>query len=263
MRSAFALCSGGRYDQPRQYFDTQEGTVFRRGGRLCRELPLAPSRDLPLTRSPWRFAGSPAVAGPFAARWPTCPASGALASGGGGPAPGIACAARRRQAARSRGLATRDLTVVVEQWSFAGTAPPAGGQDYANCRTQTRAFHAARRRQPAAPRPPGTGGAVLARGGGSTDRATTAPTSTWSWPNMRARWECGASGRQSGWDPLTAGLALIGRLPPGLAAPRGLLRAAFGDSLDRGVAQDDQAAGHAAGELRRRHPVRPASRVCP
>ena len=212
-------------DEPLQYFDTQEGTVFRRGGRLCRELPRAPFRELPLARSPWRFAGrrqSSIRCGSLAGvrrAVPWLPETADLHP--------VLLALRGGAMLRVRGLATRDLTVVVEQWSFAGTAPPSGGQDRG---PSDPAAFAMRHRgdagssAPAAQPPPCW--YVAADRGPRHDRAYL--------DLVLAEHACALGLRRcrpgSGWDPLTAGLALIGRLPPGLATPD-CLTVRRGDSL--------------------------------
>ena len=163
--------------EPLQYFDTQEGAVFRRGGRLCRELPLRPFRELPLERSPWRFAGrgrAPVRSGSLAGvrrAVPWLPEAADLHP--------VLLALRSGVRLRVRGVATRDLTVVVERWRFAGTAPPANGHD----------------RGPLDPC------AFTALHHGAVGAAATVGQTpprwyvAWSWPSMRARWGCGAASR--------------------------------------------------------------------
>ena len=213
----FRVVHRQKIDEPLQYFDTQEGTVFRRGGRLCRDLPRAPFRDLPLARSPWRCADRrqlPIRYGSLAdARRavPWLPEAADLHP--------VLLAQRSGARLRVRGLATRDLTVVVEQWSFAGTAPPANGHD----------------RGPSDPAPftmrPGVGGGRPAPVGHTRPcwyvAADDGPRHDRAYLDMvLAEHACALGFRrgqqESGWDPLTAGLALIGRLPPGLATPPGL-----------------------------------------
>ena len=215
-------------DEPLLYFDTQEGTVFARGGRLCRELPAAASGEPPLARSPWRFRGCRQVsigcdslAGVRRAV-PWLPDAAALHP--------ILLALRSGARLRVRGLATRDLTVVVERWSFAGTAPPANGQH----------------RGPSDPAALAVLDAGNAGGAGSAAPAAQMPPCWYVAPDdgprhdrtyldmVLAEHACAVGLRRgrpaSRWDPLTAGLELIGRLPPGLAAPRGLV-ARRADSL--------------------------------
>ena len=205
-------------DEPLLYFDTQEGAVFARGGRLLRELPTAAFREPPPARSPWRFLGCRQVslrcdslAGVRRAV-PWLPDAAELHP--------ILLALRSGARLRVRGLATRDLTVVVERWSFAGTAPPANGHD----------------RGPLDP----AAFAVLHGGdSGSAAPAGQMPPCWYVAPDdgprhdrayldmVLAEHACAMGLRRgrppSRWDPLTAGLELIGRLPPGLAAPRGLV----------------------------------------
>ena len=205
-------------DEPLLYFDTQEGTVFARGGRLCRELPAAASGEAPLAGSSWRFRGCRQVsigcdslAGVRRAV-PWLPDAAALHP--------ILLALRSGARLRVRGLATRDLTVVVERWSFAGTAPPANGQHRGPLDPAAFAVlyaGAAGGAAPAAQMPPCW--YVAPDDGPRHDR---------TYLDMVLAEHAGAVGLRRGrpasrWDPLTAGLELIGRLPPGLAAPRGLV----------------------------------------
>ncbi|MCY4483940.1 MAG: CHAD domain-containing protein [Spirochaetaceae bacterium] len=204
-------------DELLQYFDTQGGAVLRRGGRLCRELPSA--------GLPWRFRGSRQVSirreslAGIRRVVPWLPDAAELHP--------ILLALRSGARLRVRGLATRDLTVVVERWSFAGTAPPAGGHDrgpldHAACSV----LH--------------NGGADTAASVGQTPpfwyvAADNGPRHDRAYLDMVLAEHGDALGLRrgrpdSGWDPLTGGLALIGRLPPGLAAPRGLV-VRRGDSL--------------------------------
>ena len=216
-------------DESLLYFDTQDGAVFARGGRLCRELPAAASREPPLAasrepppaRSPWRFRGCRQVstvcdslAGVRTAV-PWLPDASALHP--------ILLALRSGARLRVRGLATRDLTVVVERWSFTGAAPPANGQQRGPLDPAAFAVldagnaGAADSAAPAAQMPPCW--YVAADDGPRHDRAYL--------DMVLAEHACAVGLRRgrpaSRWDPLTAGLELIGRLPPGLAAPRGLV----------------------------------------
>ena len=219
-------------DESLLYFDTQNGAVFARGGRLCRELPAAAAREPPLAascepppaRSPWRFRGcrQESVGCDSLADVRTAvswlPDAAALHP--------ILLALRSGARLRVRGLATRDLSVVVERWSFAGTAPPANGQDRwpldpAACAVldagNSGAASAIGFAAPAAQMPPCW--YVAADDGPRHDRA---------YLDMVLAEHARAVGLRRGrpvtrWDPLTAGLELIGRLPPGLAAPSGLL----------------------------------------
>ena len=204
-------------DEPLLYFDTQEGAVFARGGRLFRELPASALREPPLARSPWRFLGCrqesmscDTLAGVRRAV-PWLPDAAELHP--------ILLALHRGARLRVRGLATRDLTVVVERWSFAGTAPPANGHD----------------RGPLDP----AAFAVLDAGAAGAAPAGQTPPCWYVAPDDGPRHDRAyldmvlaehavVAGLRRGrpasrWDPLTAGLELIGRLPPGLAAPRGLV----------------------------------------
>ena len=203
-------------DESLLYFDTQDGAVFARGGRLCRELPAA--------RSPWRFRGcrQESVGCDSLADVRTAvswlPDAAALHP--------ILLALRSGARLRVRGLATRDLSVVVERWSFAGTAPPANGQDRwpldpAACAVldagNSGAASAIGFAAPAAQMPPSW--YVAADDGPRHDR---------TYLDMVLAEHACAVGLRRGrpvtrWDPLTTGLELIGRLPPGLAAPSGLV----------------------------------------
>ena len=219
-------------DESLLYFDTQDGAVFARGGRLCRELPAAASREPPLAasrepppaRSPWRFRGcrQESVGCDSLADVRTAvswlPDAAALHP--------ILLALRSGARLRVRGLATRDLSVVVERWSFAGTAPPANGQDRwpldpAACAVldagNSGAASAIGFAAPAAQMPPSW--YVAADDGPRHDR---------TYLDMVLAEHACAVGLRRGrpvtrWDPLTTGLQLIGRLPPGLAAPSGLV----------------------------------------
>ena len=205
-------------DESLLYFDTQDGAVFARGGRLCRELPAAASREAPLARSSWRFRGCRQVSigcdslAAVRTAVPWLPDAAALHP--------ILLALRSGARLRVRGLATRDLTVVVERWSFTGAAPPANGQQRG-------------------PLDPAAFAVLDAGGAGSAAPAAQMPACWYVAPDDGPRHDrayldmvlaehAGAVGLRRGrpasrWDPLTAGLELIGRLPPGLAAPRGLV----------------------------------------
>ena len=205
-------------DESLLYFDTQDGAVFARGGRLCRELPAAASREAPLARSSWRFRGCRQVSigcdslAAVRTDVPWLPDAAALHP--------ILLALRSGARLRVRGLATRDLTVVVERWSFTGAAPPANGQHRG-------------------PLDPAAFAVLDAGGAGSAAPAAQMPACWYVAPDDGPRHDrayldmvlaehAGAVGLRRGrpasrWDPLTAGLELIGRLPPGLAAPRGLV----------------------------------------
>ncbi len=205
-------------DESLLYFDTQDGAVFARGGRLCRELPAAASREAPLARSSWRFRGCRQVSigcdslAAVRTDVPWLPDAAALHP--------ILLALRSGARLRVRGLATRDLTVVVERWSFTGAAPPANGQQRG-------------------PLDPAAFAVLDAGGAGSAAPAAQMPACWYVAPDDGPRHDrayldmvlaehAGAVGLRRGrpasrWDPLTAGLELIGRLPPGLAAPRGLV----------------------------------------
>ena len=205
-------------DEPLQYFDTQDGAVFRHGGRLCRELSSAPLRELPPDRLPWRFLGPrrgsirrDALAGVRRAV-PWLPEAAELHP--------ILLALRRRARLRVRGLATRELTVMVERWSFAGTAPSVDGQDRGLLAPDAFAVRHdgdARSAVPVGQMPPWW--YVAPDDGPRHDRTYL--------DLVLAEHACAVGLRRgrppSGWDPLTAGLGLIGRLPPGLAAPRSLV----------------------------------------
>ena len=197
-------------DELLQYFDTQGGAVLRRGGRLCRELPSA--------GLPWRLQGSRQVSirreslAKVRRVVPWLPDAAELHP--------ILLALRSGARLRVRGLATRDLTVVVERWSFAGTAPPAGGHDRGPL--DHAAFAVLH-----------NGGADTAASVGQTPpfwyvAADNGPRHDRAYLDMVLAEHGDALGLRRGrpdsdWDPLTGGLALIGRLPPGLAAPRGLV----------------------------------------
>ena len=206
------------------YFDTQDGKVFARGVRLCRERPAAaPGGRLP-GWSPWRLldggrvsASCESLAGVRRAA-PWLPDEEELHP--------VLLALRTGARLRVRGLATRDLTVVVERWSFAGTAPPMDGDARGLLGV---AAPAALRANNGIDAPEGRMPPcwyVVPDDGPRHDRA---------YLDMVLAEHAGALGLRRGrpasrWDPLTGGLQLIGRLPPGLAAPRGLV-VRRGDSL--------------------------------
>ena len=198
-------------DEQMLFFDTQQGAVYSRDGRLVRDWRAGQTAwSLRCCKGErWMNAGS---LGELRRAVPWLPGDIELHP--------ILRAVRSAVLLRLRGLATRDLTVVVERWSFAGTAPPADGQ------------------------PPGLlVRAALERPGAaatsSTSPAARMPTVWYVAPDDGPRHDraylemllsehARALGLQRGrpagsWDPLTAGLELIGRLPPGLAAPRSLV----------------------------------------
>ena len=197
-------------DEQMLFFDTQQGAVYSRDGRLVRG--WGTGRTAWRLRSKgerWMNAGS---LGDLRRAVPWLPADMELHP--------ILRAVRSAVLLRLRGLATRDLTVVVERWSFAGTAPPADGQ------APGLLVRAAVERPGAAPT-------------SCTSPAARMPTVWYVAPDDGPRHDraylemllsehARALGLQRGrpagsWDPLSAGLEMIGRLPPGLAAPRRLV----------------------------------------
>lgn len=197
-------------DEPLLFFDTQRGTVYARNGRLVREWGAG--------RTAWRL-------GCKGDRWMNAASLDDLR--GAVPwLPGdvelhpILHAVRSGVVLRLRGLGTRDLTVVVERWGFAGTAPPADAPTRGLLVRAARVLPSAAATgsgAPAAQMP--TAWYVAPDEGPRHDRA---------YLEMLLSEHARAVGLQRGrpagsWDPLTAGLELIGRLPPGLAAPRRLV----------------------------------------
>ena len=208
-------------DEPLLYFDTQDGAVFARGGRLFRELRAPAGREPSPARSPWRFLDSHGVTasrGSLAGVRrivPWLPDAADLHP--------ILLALRSGALLRVRGLATRDLTVVADRWSFGGTAAASDGRD----RRPLDRSAFAMLRTGAAP-----AGQLPARWYVAPDDG---PRHDRTYLEMVLAEHARAVGVRRGrpvcrWDPLTAGLESIGRLPPGLAAPRSLV-ARRGDTL--------------------------------
>ena len=233
--------------EPLLFVDTQEGALFARGGRLVRRRAG--------NRSRWRFSDrhEASIEGRSLAdlrrHVPWLPGEAELQP--------VLHTVRTGSALRLRGLATRDLTLVVETWGFSGPfaavdqhaaaasldvasapptaeAPPAGG-------AASPATGLAHRGTPT----PGSGaGPPPANGAAHAHPARLPPTAVLAprWyvladdgpPHDRAYLSAvlaehaAVLGCEQGrpaprWDPLATGLELLGRLPPGLPAPPRLL----------------------------------------
>ncbi len=199
------------------FLDTQGGAVFARDGRLVRALGTEQTTwRFGGKGEPWMNAGSLADLQRVA---PWLPDESELHP--------VLNALRTGAVLRLRGLGTRELAVVVERWSFAGTVPPTGRQRVV---------------------PPGRGASAAPR---DAVKGTGSPVvqlaTCWNvekddgarqhraYLSMVLDEHAVAFGLQRGrpaarWDPLTTGLRSIGRLPPGLPAPR-LLAVRRSDSL--------------------------------
>ena len=204
--------------EPFLFADTQDGAIFARGGRLAR------------CRQQWRFSDRRTcwIEGrsltELRAHVPWLPAAAALHP--------VLRALRTGWALRLRGLATRDLTLVVESWRFSGP------------------FAAAEHDDEAAPASGAAGpaGSGACRNDSGVDPAPVAvsparwylepdagPPHDRSYLNLVLAEHEAVLGCERGrpappWDPLATGLGLLGRLPPGLPAPRSL-RSSCGDRL--------------------------------
>ena len=196
------------------FVDTQDGAIFARGGRLaqCRQ------RGGPR----WRFSADCAgwIDGSSLAelhgRTPWLPAEEDLHP--------VLHALRSGSALRLRSVATRDLTLVIEWWSFRGpfsTAqldPEQAGVNGADTLPATAVPEQVRAVAPRWYLEPDPG-----------------PPHDQAYVNLvltehAALLGCGKGQPAPRWDPLANGLQLLGRLPPGLPVPRPL-RLRRGDRL--------------------------------
>ena len=192
------------------FVDTQDGAIFARGGRLarCRQ-----------RRGPrWRFSDDCAgwIDGSSLAelrgRTPWLPADEDLHP--------VLHALRSGSALLLRSMATRDLTLVIEQWSFRGPFVDGGAAGVNGADL------------PPAAAVPEQVRAVAPRWYLEPDPG---PPHDHAYVNLvldehAALLGCGKGQPAPRWDPLANGLELLGRLPPGLPAPRPL-RLRRGDRL--------------------------------
>ena len=209
------------------FVDTQDGAIFARGGRLARCRRRGGPR--------WRFSddgagwidGSSLAELRGRASW--LPAAEDLHP--------VLHALRSGSALPLRSVATRDVTLVVEWWSFRGpySAPERDGTGAAWPDTEHVDGAAAgcngADKRPAAPVPVQVR-AVAPRWYLEPD---TGPPHDLAYVNLvltehAALLGCGEGQPAPRWDPLANGLQLMGRLPPGLPAPRPL-RLRRGDRL--------------------------------
>ena len=200
------------------FVDTQDGAIFARGGRLARCRRRGGPR--------WRFSddGAGWIDGSSLAelrgRTPWLPAEEDLHP--------VLHAERSGSALRLRSVATRDLTLVIERWSFRGpysaqpdTEQVDGGAEGGHGVDTRPAAAASEQVRAVAPRwylEPDTG-----------------PPHDHAYVNLVLTEHAGLLGCGKGqpaprWDPLANGLQLLGRLPPGLPVPRPL-RLQRGDRL--------------------------------
>ena len=242
--------------EPLLFLDTQDGVIFARGGRLARCRERGGLRWRCGDRhAPWIEARSLAE---LRAALPWLPGEAELHP--------VLYALRTGSTLRLRGLATRDLTLVVEAWSFSGpfaTADDHGSAAPATGAGPSTANGVARAPAPSTALPPNGAPAVLppstggpARPAGGLDPLANVPLaapveaallpSRWyvvtdegpshdrAYLNAVLAEHVAVLGCERGrppprWDALTTGLELLGRLPPGLPAPRTLrLRRADG-----------------------------------
>ncbi len=196
------------------FVDTQDGAIFARGGRLAR----CPRRGAPR----WRFSADRAgwIDGSSLAelrgRAPWLPVEKDLHP--------VLHARRSGSALRLRSVATRDLTLVIEGWSFRGPFSAA------QLDPEQAAVNGADTRPAAAV--PEQVCAVAPRWYLEPD---TGPPHDQAYLDLvltehAALLGCGKGQPAPRWDPLANGLQLLGRLPPGLPVPRPL-RLRRGDRL--------------------------------
>ena len=224
----FRVARQRRFVESLLFVDTQDGTIFARGGRLARCRQRGGPR--------WRFSdgGAGWIDGSSLAelrgRAPWLPGEEDLHP--------VLHALRSGSALPLRSVATRDVTLVIERWSFHG--PYAAPED--NDRTGA-----------ARPDTEQVDGGVEGGNGADTRPAAavpeqvrgvaprwylepdTGPSHDHAYVNLvltehAALLGCGMGEPAPRWDPLANGLQLLGRLPPGLPVPRPL-RLQRGDRL--------------------------------
>ena len=236
-RIGFRVTRQRRFEESLLFVDTQDGAIFARGGRLAR----CRQRGGPRWRfsddcAGWIDAGSLAELRGLA---PWLPAEEDLHP--------VLHALRSGAALPLRSVASRDVTLVMEEWSFRG--PYSAPED--NDRTGA-----------ARPDPGQVGGGATgtaarnsAAGVNGADRPPAAavpeqvravapcwylepdagPPHDHAYVNLVLTEHAALLGCRQGqpaprWDPLANGLQLLGRLPPGLPVPRPL-RLQRGDRL--------------------------------
>ena len=183
------------------FLDTQDGVIFARGGRLarCRQRG-GPRWRFSDGRAGWIDAGSLAE---LCGQVPWLPAMADLHP--------VLHGLRKGSALRLRSVATRDLTLVVESWSFG-------------------------RGNGAATWPAPAAAATVSAGPPRWYLEPDAgPPHDHAYVNLVLAEHTAVLGCERGrpaprWDPLASGLEMLGRLPPGLPVPRSL-RLQRGDRL--------------------------------
>ena len=210
----FRVARQRKFEESLLFVDTQDGAIFSRGGRLARCRRRGGPR--------WRFSddGSGWIDGSSLAelrgRTPWLPAEEELHP--------VLHAVRSGLALLLRSVATRDLTLVIERWSFRGpfSAEQLDREQAGVNGTDTLPVAAVPEQVCAvAPRwylEPDTGP--------PHDQAYVDLVLT----EHAALLGCGKGQPAPRWDPLANGLQLLGRLPPGLPVPRPL-RLRRGDRL--------------------------------
>ena len=223
----FRVARQRRFEESLLFVDTQDGAIFARGGRLARCRQRGGPR--------WRFSDDGADwidASSFAelrGRAPWLPGEEDLHP--------VLHALRCGSALPLRSVATRDVTLVIERWSFRGPYSAAEHDGTGAARPDAEQVDgdaagvngAATR--PAAPVPEQVR-AVAPRWYLEPD---TGPQHDHAYVNLvltehAALLGCGKGQPAPRWDPLANGLLLLGRLPPGLPVPR-QLRLQRGDRL--------------------------------
>ena len=216
-RIGFRVARQRRFEESLLFVDTQDGAIFGRGGRLARCRQRGGPR--------WRFSddGAGWIDGGSLAelrgRAPWLPAEENLHP--------VLHALRSGAALPLRSVATRDVTLVIEWWSFRGPfAPPDTEQVGAGAEGGNGAAT-----RPAAAVPEQVR-AVAPRWYLEPD---TGPPHDHAYVNLVLSEHADLLGCSKGqpaprWDPLANGLQLLGRLPPGLPVPRSL-RLQRGDRL--------------------------------
>lgn len=217
----FRVARQRKFEESLLFVDTQDGALFARGGRLARCRQRGGPR--------WRFSDDSAgwVAGSSLAelrgRAPWLPADEDLHP--------VLHALRSGAALLLRSVATRDLTLVIERWSFGG---PFSAADHGTGSA------------PVDPEQAGGNGADTLPAAAVPEQVRavaprwylepdTGPPHDRAYVNLvltehAALLGCGKGQPAPRWDPLANGLQLLGRLPPGLPVPRPL-RLQRGDRL--------------------------------
>ena len=223
----FRVARQRRFEESLLFVDTQDGAIFARGGRLARCRQRGGPR--------WRFSddGAGWIGGSSVAelrgRAPWLPAAEDLHP--------VLHALRSGSALPLRSVATRDVTLVIEWWSFRG--PYSAPEDNAGSGA-------------AQPDTAQVDGGAEGGNGADTPAAAvpeqvravaprwylepdTGPPHDHAYVNLvltehAALLGCGKGQPAPRWDPLANGLLLLGRLPPGLPVPRPL-RLQRGDRL--------------------------------